>query len=265
MSKQDLTRNATVSRPSDLDKNLVKQSLVDQLAEQLLNYIVSRGLDEGDKLPSTAEISRQFGVSVLVVREAVAVLVGRGVVGRQQGRESVVKRPGVEVFDSLFRVRTAQDGISVAEMQQCRAPLELQAVALAATAKTPTERRRALQSPLDALKRADTLNQLRDADQAFHEAIFELSGNRALTLIIQSLRSALRQGVEEHWRRSLTELSSEPRDSAIVRHQRILDAIVAGQRDEAVEAMAEHFLAWSEYVDFGQIATVRSSVLREGR
>lgn len=126
---------------------LRRESLVVQLADRLLDFIIENALDEGDQLPSTSDLAEQFGVSLIVVRDAIAILVGRGIVHRQQGRESVIQRPGSEVLDSLFRVRAAQNGISSSDIQQCRSALELQAVALASTAQT-REKRQALLRPL---------------------------------------------------------------------------------------------------------------------
>lgn len=243
---------------SEASTGLRRESLVEQLAEKLLDMIVDQRLDEGASLPSTAELSARFGVSVIVVREAIAILVGRGIVRRQQGREPVIRRPGSEVLDSLFRVRASQDGISTAEIQQCRSTLELQAAALAATARTAEERRAVLEPLLDAMKSASGVVDLTAADQAFHEGIVELSGNRALGLIVSAVRSAVLNGVDEHWHRWFEVHADGSPGPAIARHEAIADAIIAGDRERSIQAMADHFLEWEEYVDFGQVGVLGS-------
>lgn len=238
---------------------LRRESLVVQLADRLLDVIMENALDEGDKLPSTSDLAEQFGVSAIVVREAVAILVGRGIVRRQQGRESVVQRPGSEVLDSLFRVRAAQDGISSTDFQQCRSALELQAVALASTVQTRQKRQALLGPLLEAMQLASTVDELIRADQAFHEGIFQLSGNRALALIIGSLKSAVLAGLDENWNRWFEIRSDDSNWSVIAGHEHIADAIIDGDRDRATKAMAEHFLAWEKYIDFGQLGSFRSA------
>lgn len=231
---------------------------MEQLAEKLLDLIVDRGMDEGDPLPSTSELASRFGVSVIVVREAIATLVGRGIVRRQQGREAVIRRPGSEVMDSLFRVRASQDGISSGEIQQCRSALELQAAALAATSNSMETRREVLRPLMDAMKAATSTAELIKADQAFHEGIVQLSGNRALGLIIGALRSAVLNAVDENWHRWFTAHEDGSPGSAIGRHEAIANAIVDGNREHAIRAMADHFLEWEEFVDFGQVGTFGS-------
>lgn len=243
---------------ADEKSGLRRESLVEQLAERLLDLIIDERLDEGSSLPSTAELSSRFGVSVIVVREAIAILVGRGIVRRQQGREPLILRPGSEVLDSLFRVRASQDGISTAEIQQCRSALEVQSAALAATSADGDERRAVLEPLLEAMKNANGVVELTAADQAFHEGIVELSGNRALGLLIGAVRSAVLNGVDENWHRWFDVHVDGSPGPAIARHQAIADAIIDGDREKAIRAMADHFLEWEEYVDFGQVGALGS-------
>ncbi len=240
--------------------SLRRETLVEQLANRLLDFIIDNGLDKGDKLPSTSEMADRFQVSVIVVREAIAILVGRGIVRRQQGREAIVQRPGSEVLDSLFRVRAAQDGISTSEIQQCRSALELQAVALASTASTRDERQSVLGPLLEAMKSASSRDELAKADQLFHEGIFELSGNRALSLLIGALRSAVRKGVDENWNRWFEVRSEDTAFPVIEGHEKIAQAIIDGDRERATKAMADHFLEWQKYVDYGQVGAFKTPV-----
>lgn len=237
---------------------LRRESLVEQLADKLLDLIVEQRMDEGSSLPSSAELAARFGVSVIVVREAIAILVGRGIVQRRQGREPLIRRPGSEVFDSLFRVRASQDSISTAEIQQVRSTLELQAAALAATSADAERRRTALLPLLEGLKQARGIEELTAADQAFHEGIIELSGNRALGIVIGAVRSVVLNAVDENWHRWFEAHADGSPGPAIARHEAIANAIIDGDRDAAIRAMADHFLEWEEYLDFGQVGLHRS-------
>lgn len=238
------------------ENGLRRESLVEQLADKLLDIIVTERLDEGSSLPSSGELASRFGVSVIVVREAIAILVGRGMVSRRQGREPLIRRPGAEVLDSLFRVRAAQDGISSAEVQQCRSALELQAAALAATSHDAVRRKAVLEPLLEAMKRAPSIEELTAADQAFHEGIIQLSGNRALGLIIGALRSVVLDAVDESWHRWFATHADGSPGPAIARHEAIAEAIIRGDREQSIRAMADHFSEWEQFVDFGQVGAL---------
>lgn len=243
---------------ADDNGGLRRESLVEQLADKLLDLIVEQRMDEGSSLPSSAELAARFGVSVIVVREAIAILVGSGIVQRRQGREPLIRRPGSEVFDSLFRVRASQDNISTAEIQQVRSTLELQAAALAATSADAERRRTALLPLLESMKQAQGIEELTAADQAFHEGIIELSGNRALGIVIGAVRSVVLNALDETWHRWFEAHVDGSPGPAIARHEAIADAIIDGDRDAAIRAMADHFLEWEEYLDFGQVGVLRS-------
>jgi GntR family transcriptional repressor for pyruvate dehydrogenase complex len=196
-------------------------------------------------------------VSAVVVREAMATLAGRGIVERRQGREPTVARPDAEVLDSILRVRMRQDAIGVGEFHQCRAALELQSAALAATAARPEDRAAALEPSLRGLREWSTEDEIAEADRAFHLGLAELSGNHVIQLLLSSLSSVLRDAVADSLRRLLERYGDEgPSVNARI-HERVADAVIAGDRPGAVEAMADHFLFWGKDFDFGSVGHAR--------
>ena len=61
--------------------------LSDKVAEMMLETILSRRLQVGERLPSERELGEQFNVSRTVVREAVRALVAKGVIEVRSGSE----------------------------------------------------------------------------------------------------------------------------------------------------------------------------------
>jgi len=53
-----------------------------------MERILDRSLQDGDRLPSEAELARQFGVNRSTVREAVRELQGNGLLGRRRWLEA---------------------------------------------------------------------------------------------------------------------------------------------------------------------------------
>src|SRR5437870_2083363 len=103
---------------------VVRLSLVDQVAEAIVELIAERGLQEGDPLPGSPELEKEFGVSRTVVREAISELAGRGVVIRGSHREAVVATPGTEQIRRLVQFRVQHTDITLEDLLDLREVLE---------------------------------------------------------------------------------------------------------------------------------------------
>ena len=71
--------------------NLSRQTLPEQVAENLIDFIASEGLKPGELLPSTAKLSESFGVSRPVVREGLRSLASLGIIEIVNGKGAIVK------------------------------------------------------------------------------------------------------------------------------------------------------------------------------
>jgi GntR family transcriptional regulator len=67
-----------------------------QLQELLKERIESGGWNPGDRLPSESELARRYGVSRVVVRQALAILQDDGQILRVQGRGTFVAEPKLD-------------------------------------------------------------------------------------------------------------------------------------------------------------------------
>lgn len=243
---------------------VARRTLVDRVAEAILDSILDGGIAPGSALPSAGELAERYDVSVVVVREALAVLAGRGIVLRRQGREPVASRPGPEILDSIFRVRMQQDSMTLVEFQQCRAALELQSAALATSNPSQQARDDLLALPLELMRTETEIAALATADAQFHQALAELSGNAPLRLILSSFSTLLHQSIEDNVARLLASRGREGISIAFERHRAITDAVVDGDRRRAVSAMASHFMIWTE-IDYGNLEFAVPETGRCGR
>ncbi|HVL82330.1 MAG TPA: GntR family transcriptional regulator [Actinomycetota bacterium] len=216
------------------------RSLADQAADAVLKMIVDRELAEGDPLPSSGELARTYGVSVLVIREALAGLSSLGVLQRRQGRESVVAAPSSDILSSVLRVWAHLEGIEVDEFLVARASLETRAAALAAAAPDAARKREALDVPLHGMRRARSERDFNDHDVAFHIAVASLSGNRAIALVLEAMHEVIRSFMDVTYRRAHTR-DRRAVEIALGHHEDIAAAIVAGDPEAAAEAMTTHF------------------------
>ena len=63
-----------------------------QLIEILERQIAFGELEAGERLPSESELAKQFGVSIITVRNAVGELCNRGLLERKQGKGTFVRK-----------------------------------------------------------------------------------------------------------------------------------------------------------------------------
>lgn len=238
---------------------IVRRSLADSVSEETLDLIVSRGLRPGSPLPSVGELASVFGVSVIVVREAMATLAGRGLVTRRQGRETLVREPDPEVVSSMIRHQIRLDEVSLEELQQFRAGVEAQSASLAAGAGVRDTRR--LRATLDRLLAATDVVSLRDADLEFHTELAKISGNRALHFMIEALHAVVADSLETLYVRIIAS-GKRASEYACSTHEPIVDAVESGDVSAAVSAMRIHFEGSLPGVDFGIVSPGMSANTR---
>lgn len=133
----------TVNRPNDLPPALDRDSespLWAQFRDAIRMRILQGDLPVGAKLPSEAELGDQYGISRIVVREALADLVRNNLIYKIKGRGAFVSaRERDEDFVSTvlgFSDEMERKGISVRTQilsQELRAPTEQEASALGLT------------------------------------------------------------------------------------------------------------------------------------
>ena len=75
-----------------------------QLIEILERQIAFGELEAGERLPSESELAKQFGVSIITVRNAVGELCKRGLLERKQGKGTFVRK--VAQGQGRDRIRT---------------------------------------------------------------------------------------------------------------------------------------------------------------
>ena len=75
--------------------------LAEQIEEQIYEYVTQRGLSPGERLPNEFEMANMFGVGRSTVREAVKILVSRGVLETKRGSGTYVREIMPKDLDPL--------------------------------------------------------------------------------------------------------------------------------------------------------------------
>ncbi|MCC7497782.1 MAG: FadR family transcriptional regulator [Bryobacterales bacterium] len=203
--------------------------LSEQLVTELETMIVEEFPQVGSTLPKEDELAVRFGVSRIVVREAMKILQDRGLVEVRAGRGTrVVSRELDRVKEALARVFADQPVPSLADMElmlELRQVLEETAAELASVRATPDDlaaMERALQGMECEGSEAETM----EADLAFHHAVARASHNRYLEMIIEPLTQVFLQQIQ------ITNVYSVGADL----HRHIFDAIRKGNQIGARQA-----------------------------
>ena len=169
-------------------------SLHRSVAQDIGARILNGEFAPGTLLPNEAEWCKSFGVSRTAVREAIKMLMGKGlIISRPRIGSRVLPRAQWNLLDRDvlgWYVAAAKQSHFLAHMQQVREILEPETAALAAANHT-AEQLLAIEEAYAAMAAAKTLSAWNDADVKFHFAILQAAGNELLVPLGLVIESAL--------------------------------------------------------------------------
>lgn len=208
----------------------------DRILAQLKEYILSRQILPGERLPSEAEFAEIFGVSRGTIREALHILEHDGIVRIKKG-------PGgglflsegnlVQVIDSIF-FTMQWEKISIDTLIETRKPLEDKIARLAATRAEEKD----IQGVEQILKNMEAPDLSHDLfvqyDTDFHVALAKAAKNKVLLMFMVAVKELHNRIVD------YSELHDHLFPAAREYHRKILEAIKDKDPDKAAEMMAEH-------------------------
>ncbi|MBV8500098.1 MAG: FadR family transcriptional regulator [Paucibacter sp.] len=195
-----------------------------RIVRELGLAIVRGELQPGDKLPPEARLLERYEISRPVLREAVRVLVAKGLVMSRQ-RAGAIVRPRNEWHlldpDVLYWLIHAQPQREfVRTLLEVRRIFEPAAAALAARAASD-EQLVAIAAAYEGMESATTAGELLEPDLAFHRRIAEATGNDLLAYIGNMLSLALRESI------ILSSQLPNTHELSLPRHKAILTALQA--------------------------------------
>ncbi len=203
-----------------------RKTLAEELRLQLADEIVRGVLAPGAALDET-ELAERFKVSRTPVREAIRQLAASGLIEARPHRGAVVARPDEERLVGMF---------------EAMGELEALCAGLAAERMLPAER-----SALEAThERLRTLIHVGDpqshheVNEAFHGIIYAGAHNDYLAEMAVATRARV-QPVRRAQFRNLGRLAK-----SYAEHDRVVEAILRGDRPAAAAAMHSHILTVRE-------------------
>ncbi|EME64041.1 GntR family transcriptional regulator [Rhodococcus ruber] len=193
-------------------------SIVDALALELRRRVFAGELTHEDAL-TEAEVSRAYEVARPTAKAAIEKLVGEGLLQRSAHKTARVPHLGPEDVRDIYRTRA-----------------HLESVVLRALAETRTAppAAAAANAEIAAMTEADPLTVV-EPDMRFHTALVDALGSPRTSRMFGSLVSEVRLCMVQVQGKQLLTTAS-----IAAEHQQILDAVLAGDGEAAVEAITRH-------------------------
>lgn len=192
----------------------------------------------GEKMPSSAELCEEFGVSRTVMREALASLKIAGrVVARQGSGVFVLQRDSRAIHFEAGRIDDIRSALEILEL---RLGVEMQSVSLAAARRTP-EALAEIARAFDVMNglSTDDIEAEANADFGFHMAIAKATRNPHFPRLLEALMGEINSELLMKLRQSGSSRSNFV--AKIKReHSMILAAITQGDEKGAQSALHTH-------------------------
>jgi len=205
------------------------RNLHTRLADQIGIGILRGDIVPGDPLPSELRICDMMGVSRTAVREAIRVLVGKGLLESKPKSGTRVRDP--ENWNHLdpdvlrWRLEVTDLDAYLKKLFQLRFAVEPTASALAAAAAEPADVEK-IRLAFARMAEAPNEEAFVDADLAFHRAIYVATHNEFFWPVAQMFALALRESFR-------IGAKGSHRKRALAEHGALVDAIAAGDPEKA--------------------------------
>lgn len=209
----------------------IHQSIARKIGIAILNGTYEPGSTLGGEI----EASERLGVSRTAYREAIRILIAKGLIeSRPKAGTHVLPRRRWNLLDPdilAWMFSEKPDRNFVRDLFELRGIIEPEAAALAAERRTDAHLA-AMKVALDGMRvHGLACGDGQAADQDFHSTMLEAAGNDALTSLIGSVGAAVRWTT--HFKQSNSPL---PRNS-LPEHEAVHHAIAAGDAAGARRAM----------------------------
>ncbi|WP_242834963.1 FadR/GntR family transcriptional regulator [Ruminiclostridium cellobioparum] len=214
-------------------KKITRQSIGEQVFEQLKEQIFNNEWKRGEKIPSENDLAVSFGVSRITVRQALQKLTALGLIETRLGEGSFIRdaAPGINM-NPLIPIAYLNEN-SLQEILEYRRALEGN-VAELATEKASEDEVAKLEEAYKLMEQVkNELELFSKADLNFHLLLANMTKN---SLIIQTFHI-----FNDVLNRAFSQIVNERGNSAgIYYHKLLLEAVKNRNSGDAKKIMQEH-------------------------
>lgn len=217
-----------------------EHSLVEKILLHFKNALISRELKPGDRVPTENSLVESFGVSRTAVREAFKMLAAIGLVKSREGAGTFIAKSVTPlvidplVFSLIIGGETPHELLDVRKMIE----VGILEVLFDKATKEDIEKIARANSELEKHEQSGAdLDQLAALDLEFHYAFAEATHNPSIVKIARTIWDLFGASIKR----------SVLHEKASAHHQRILQAIIEGDREKAREAIRVSLEIWEKH------------------
>jgi GntR family transcriptional repressor for pyruvate dehydrogenase complex len=228
--------------------------LAELIASELRTSILHGDLRDGEFLPTQDELSEQFDVGKVAVREALRILENEGLATVRRGNMggAAVHIPAPRAAGRMLAM--VMEARSVPAGQLAVALQEMEPLCAAMCAEKPDRKRTVVPRLREILKESagvlDNPVAFTRSARRYHEVVVEQCGNEAMVVVVGALE-AIWSPYAQGWASRAEHSHSYPdlrgRRAALRAHERITSLIENGDAGAAARLTREHVLRAQRY------------------
>lgn len=198
-----------------------------QLKEDFAYEMIKEAIISGELLPnqqiSLSNLSKQLGISIIPVNQAIKRLISEGLVKQDPHHSPCVEEFSAGALEEILAVRYHLEELAMREAIPHIGPNDI-------------EELRQAKKEMDAKIKASDMHSYGLANRAFHMKIYSHCSNQLLYDLIEDLWNK----AELNRSRSVFALVQNMAEHSQFDHEKLLDLIEEGKVDEAIEALHYH-------------------------
>lgn len=193
----------------------------------------------GGKLPSERQLMTTLGLSRNSIREALRSLENMGIVESRHGQGNFLINHTGKSLGSIFSLLLFMDECSELEVSQFRKSIEIGAYLIAVKQAKDTQLQE-LALCLEHLRNGSTEKRA-SLDKQFHDTLIQISGNRLLILLNETLSQLFEDTIQE----KLSQIPPEEWEKLLAYHEHICACLTAREESSGIHAIMGHY----DYID----------------
>lgn len=216
-----------------------KTTLAEKVIADLRRDIKDGSLKPGMMLPTEPMLTKKFGVSRTVIREAVAALKAEGLLNARQGAGVFVLAPTARADDATFKVDNAHIS-DILEILELRMAVEIEAASLACGRCSMAHQAKIYEALQKMITQVEKGGSAANADYEFHLAIAEATNNRKYSEFLRFLGDKTIPRAQLQHKLVVAEDQVAYMAKILQEHHRIYEAIAVRDAKKARQAMRNH-------------------------
>lgn len=206
------------------------------IQERLKEFFLQSGLQPNEQLPSEHELSKKLGASRSAIREALRSLEAIGMIEVRRGKGRYLRQFSFEPMTDTLAYALVFEATSIHDLLEVRKALELSFLPQAAAALTAEDLADLKVVLRNMRSKAETNQPFIEEDMRFHQLLFSRVNNNLLTKLLEVFWRLFK---EVH---NKNVLPAGETATTVTYHERIVDAIEAGEVSLAEVLLCEHFI-----------------------